>query len=70
LVGDFSRIENQTFNDRTQHWEVSLEGMNVILTAEAGPAPGVPDRDQTLLLLTLSLLGLVAYQQSLARKHA
>jgi hypothetical protein len=70
LVGDFSRIENQNFNDGTQHWDVGFQGTSLILTAEAGPAPGVPDQGSTLLLLTLSLLGLVTYHQALRQKAA
>jgi hypothetical protein len=65
VFGSFSRIENQNFGN--EHWDVSLQGTNVILTAEAGR---VPDQAPTLLLLTLSLLGLVTYQQSLRRKQA
>jgi autotransporter-associated beta strand protein len=67
LLGSFSRIENQNFNTGTEHWDVSFQGTNLIVTAEAGR---VPDQAPTLLLLALSLLSLVSYQQSLRRKRA
>jgi hypothetical protein len=45
---------------------VTFQGTNLILTAEVG----VPEQGSILLLLTLSLLSMVAYQQSLRRKYA
>jgi autotransporter-associated beta strand protein len=67
LLGSFSRIENRNFNDGTQHWDVSLQGTSVILTAEAGK---IPDQAPTFLLLTLSLLGLASCRHSLRQKQA
>jgi len=66
LTGAFSRIENLNFDN--MHWEITYGDTMAILTAEAGP--GVPDQGSTFLLLTLSLLGLVIYQQQLRCKHA
>jgi autotransporter-associated beta strand protein len=66
LTGAFSGIQNQVFDHGLEQWSVTYQSTNAILTAvptaEAGPA-NVRDRGSTFLLLTLSLLGLVAYQQ-------
>jgi len=67
LDGEFSRIANQTFNNGMEHWEVTYEDTNAILTAQAGAA--APDQASTLFLLTLSLLGLVTYHRQLRRKQ-
>jgi len=69
LTGEFSGIENQIFNNGTEAWSVTYEPTFAVLTAVA-VVPGVPDQASTLLLLTLSLLGLVTYQQSLRRKQS
>jgi autotransporter-associated beta strand protein len=62
LTGEFSGIENQVFNNGTEGWSVTYESTFAVLTAVA-VVPGVPDQASTLLLLTLSLLGLVTYRQ-------
>ena len=56
----------EVFNNGTERWEVTYQSTEAILTA----TKNVPDHASTLLLLTLSLLGLVTYQQSLLRKQA
>ncbi len=66
LTGAFSRIENPVFNNGTERWEVTYQSTDAILTA----TKNVPDQSSTLLLLTLSLLGLVTYRQSLRHKRA
>jgi autotransporter-associated beta strand protein len=68
LTGAFSRIQNQTFDNGMEHWVVTYQPTFAILTAVAGPAQ-VPDQASTLLLLTLSLLGLVTYQQRVLRQQ-
>jgi autotransporter-associated beta strand protein len=62
LSGVFSSIKNQTFDNGLEHWAVTHQSTNALLTAEAGPA-NVPDRGSTFLLLTLSLLALVTYER-------
>jgi autotransporter-associated beta strand protein len=68
LIGAFSRIQNQTFDNGMEHWVVGYQPTFATLTAEAGPAH-VPDQASTFLLLTLSLLGLVTYRHGLLRKN-
>jgi hypothetical protein len=71
LTGAFSRIQNQVFDHGMEHWLVTYQSTDAVLTAESGPRdpgvrdPGVtvPDQGSTFLLLTLSLLGLVTYRQ-------
>jgi autotransporter-associated beta strand protein len=65
LSGAFSNIGNAVFNNGTERWLITYQDTNAILTATRN----VPDHAPTLLLLTLSLLGLVTYQQLLRRKH-
>ena len=61
VSGAFSRIQNQTFDNGMEHWSVTYRPTDAVLTAKAGPAP-LPDQTSTLLLLTLSLLGLSGYR--------
>jgi autotransporter-associated beta strand protein len=63
MLGKFSRIKNQVFNNRTERWEVTYERTEAILTA----TKNVPDQGSTLLLLTLGLLGLVTFRRQLLR---
>jgi autotransporter-associated beta strand protein len=64
FTGEFSRILHQVFNDGTLQWSVIYQNNNAILTV--GPNT-IPDQGSTLLLLTLSLLGLVTYRRQLLR---
>ncbi len=59
LTGAFSGIQNQVFDNRMERWVVTYQGTDAVLTA----TKNVPDQGSTLLLLTLSLLGLVTYRQ-------
>jgi autotransporter-associated beta strand protein len=71
LTGAFVGIQEPTFDNGLEHWSVTYQPAYAILTVESGPGgPGVtvPDPASTLLLLTLSLLGLVMCQ--LLRKPA
>jgi hypothetical protein len=73
FFGSFSSIQNQTFNGGTEHWDITYGSTSAILVAEAGPAgpaTTTPDSGSTMLLLTLSLLGLVTYRHSSLRKQA
>jgi hypothetical protein len=63
LFGAFSIIRDLNFDN--MHWSVAYQPTYAVLTAEAGRA--VPDLDSTLLLLTLGLLGLVAYRRQFLR---
>jgi autotransporter-associated beta strand protein len=63
LFGEFSTIKDLNFDN--MHWSVAYQPTYAVLTAEAGRA--VPDLGSTLLLMTLSLLGLVAYRRQLFR---
>ena len=65
LTGEFSRIKNEVFNNGTERWSITYQSTDAILTA----TKNVPDQASTLLLLTLSLLGLVTYHQSLRRRE-
>jgi len=69
LFGGFSQIQDQTFDNGMEHWEVTYQSTDAILTVRSGPAP-VPDHGSTLRLLTLGLLGLVTYRRQLLRKRA
>jgi hypothetical protein len=62
VLGAFSSIKNLNFNNNTEHWAITYQPTFAVLTAEAGRA-NVPDQGSTLLLLTLSLLGLATYRQ-------
>jgi autotransporter-associated beta strand protein len=75
LTGAFSRIQNQVFGHGMEHWLVTYQATDTILTAESGPRhPGVrdlgvtvvtiPDQGSTFLLLTSSLLGLMTYRHN------
>jgi len=64
VIGGFGKIQDLTFNNGAEHWAVSYQSTNAILTAKAGPAQ-VPDYGSTLLLLTLSFLALVTYPRQL-----
>src|SRR5438045_8071366 len=66
FAGTFSLIENEVFNNGTERWEVTYQSTKAILPA----TKNVPDQASTLLLLTLSLLGLMTCQRSLRRKQA
>jgi autotransporter-associated beta strand protein len=67
LTGEFSRIRHRVFDNGMLQWSVSYEANHAILTVEQH----VPDHGSTLLLLTLGLLGLMAYRrQSLPRKDS
>ena len=66
VLGEFSRIKNKVFNNRTERWEVTYDRTEAILTA----TKNVPDQGSTFLLLTVGLLGLVAYRQQLLREHS
>ena len=66
LTGAFSDIGNQVFNNGTERWVITYQATDAILTA----TKNVPDHSSTLLLLTLSLLGLVTYRRGLLRKEA
>jgi autotransporter-associated beta strand protein len=56
LIGEFSRIQGQVFDDRTKQWNISYEPTFAVLTVGANT---IPDQGSTLLLLTLSLGGLL-----------
>ncbi len=59
VTGAFSGIQNQVFDNGMERWVVTYQGTDAVLTA----TKNVPDQGSTLLLLTLSLLGLVTYRQ-------
>jgi len=64
FTGEFSQILNLVFNHGTEQWSVIYEGNHAILTV--GPNT-IPDQGSTFVLLTLGLLGLVAYRRQLLR---
>jgi autotransporter-associated beta strand protein len=72
---DYSAVSGKLFifdrniDDAMEHWDITYQANNAILSVAAGNVP-VPDQGLTLLLLTLSLLGLVTYRHSLSRKRA
>jgi autotransporter-associated beta strand protein len=59
LTGAFSSIQNQVFDNGMERWVVTYQATDAVLTATRN----VPDLGSTLLLLTLSLLGLATYRQ-------
>src|SRR4029077_15387200 len=61
LTGAFSGIQDAVFNDGTERWVVTYQATDAVLTA----TKNVPDHSSTLLLLTLSLVGLVGLQANL-----
>jgi len=63
LFGAFSTIKDLNFDNNMEHWSVTYQPTYAVLTTDAGRA--VPDLGSTLLLLTLSLLGLVGLQANL-----
>jgi len=65
LSGAFSSIENQVFDNGMEKWSVTYGSRDAILTAES--TTSVPDCGSTLVLLTLSLLGLLTYRQKCQR---
>jgi hypothetical protein len=58
VTGEFSRIQNQVFDNGMERWVVTYKATDAVLTA----TKNVPDHSSTLLLLTLSLLGLMTYR--------
>lgn len=68
VLGGFGRIEDQTFNNGTEHWAVIYEPAQAILVVRSGAAP-IPDQGSTLLLLTLGFLALVTYRRQLLRRE-
>jgi len=55
-------IFDRNIDNAMEHWKVTYQSTDAILTVAPGNVP-VPDHGSTLLLLTLSLLGLVTYRQ-------
>jgi autotransporter-associated beta strand repeat len=55
-------IFDRNIDNAMEHWEISYNPTNAILTVVPGNV-SVPDRESTLLLLTLSLFALVTYRQ-------
>jgi autotransporter-associated beta strand protein len=68
LTGTFS-IFDRNIDNVMEHWDITYQPKDAILTVAPGNVP-VPDQASTLLLLTLSLLGLVTYRHGLPRKQA
>src|SRR5205823_5588627 len=64
LTGTFS-IRNRNIDNVMEHWDVTYQSNNAILTVAPGNV-SIPDYGSTSLLLMLGLLGLVAYRQLLA----
>jgi len=66
LTGAFL-IPDANIDNVTEHWEITYQPTYAILTAAPGNVPiiSLPDQGSTLLLLTLGLLGLVAYRRQL-----
>ena len=63
LTGTFF-IFDRNIDNAMEHWNVTYQSNNAILTVAPGNVP-VPDRGSTFLLLTLSLLGLSGYRHLL-----
>jgi len=63
FTGEFSHIKNRVFDNGLLQWSVIYEDNHAVLTVEQH----LPDQGSTFLLLTLGLLGLVAYRQQLLR---
>ena len=55
-------IFDRNIDSAPEHWAVTYQSNDAILTVASGNVP-VPDSGSTLLLLTLSLLGLATYRQ-------
>jgi hypothetical protein len=55
-------IFDRNIDNAAEHWDVTYQSNDAILTVARGNVP-VPDNGSTFLLLTLSLLGLVTYRQ-------
>ena len=66
LTGTFF-IRDRNIDNAMEHWNVTYQPNNAILTVALGNVP-VPDRGSTFVLLTLSLLGLTAFRGSLLRR--
>ena len=65
IFGAF-RFQNPVFDNGMERWVVSYGATDAVLTATAN----TPDEASTLLLLTVSFLGLVTYRRRSARKGA
>jgi autotransporter-associated beta strand protein len=65
LTGTFF-IFDRNIDSVAEHWVVTYQPTNAILTVAPGNVP-VPDQGSTLLLLTLGLLCLVSYRRQLVR---
>ena len=63
LTGTFS-IFDRNIDSIMEHWDVTYQSNNATLTVAPGNV-AILDQGSTFLLLTLSLLGLVAYRQQL-----
>ena len=50
-------VLDRNIDNAAEHWKVTYNPTNAILTVARGNVP-LPDTESTLLLLTLSLLGL------------
>jgi hypothetical protein len=59
-------ILDPNIDNEPEHWVVSYQATNAILTVAPGNVP-VPDQGSTFLLLTLGLLALVTYRRQLLR---
>ena len=62
-------IFDRNIDNAMEHWDVTYQSNSAILTVAFGNV-SVPDRGSTLLLLTLSLLGLLLCQCQLLRKQS
>ena len=62
-------IFDRNIDNAPEHWDVTYQSNDAILTVAAGNVP-IPDWGSTFLLLTLSSLGLVTCGRSLFRKQA
>ncbi len=60
------RIRHPAFDNNMERWVVTYQANDAVLTA----TKNVPDHGSTFLLLTLGLLGVLTYQQSLLREAA
>jgi autotransporter-associated beta strand protein len=63
FTGEFSHIKHRVFDNGMLQWSVIYEANHAILTVEQH----TPDQGSTFLLLTLGLLGLMAYRRQLLR---
>jgi hypothetical protein len=57
-------IFDPNIDNEPEHWVVSYQATNAILTVAPGNVP-VPDQGSTFLLLTLGLFGLVTFRRQL-----